>query len=62
MKKTKEFKANVTVGKYNKERILYCRGETIMDALDITRKVRATKVNYIVPITHEEYLKGVKNA
>jgi hypothetical protein len=59
--KTRKFKACVTVGKgKGTERILYCKALNIMDVWTITKKVRAKKLHYIVPITHEEYIQGVQ--
>lgn len=60
----KNYKANVSVkkGKKEEERVLYIRSNDIIDALKVTRKVKATKVYYITPITHEQYTKGVARA
>lgn len=58
------YKANVIVEKRrNKpfERILYLRQDNIIEALNITKKVKAKKLNYIIPITREEYYEGVKS-
>jgi len=60
----KNYKANVIVkkGKKEEERILWIRSNHIVDALSVTHKVRAVKINYIHQITKEEYLKGVAHA
>jgi hypothetical protein len=60
----KNYKANVIVkkGKKEEERILWIRREHIVDALSVTHKVRAIKVNYITQVTEEEYMKGVAHA
>jgi hypothetical protein len=59
----RSFRANVIVGRKKKsqrERIMFIRASTILDALDITKKVRPVKLNYVVEITRAEYLEGVK--
>ena len=60
----KAFKANVIVGKgkYERERILHIRQENIIDALEITRKVQAKKINYLIEISNTDYLRGVAKA
>jgi len=60
----KNYKANVIVkkGKKEQERILWIRRDHILDALNVTHKVKAIKINYIHQVTDEEYLRGVANA
>ena len=60
----KNYKANVIVkkGKKEEERILWIRKDHIVDALSVTHKVKAIKINYIQQISEEEYMKGVAHA
>ena len=60
----KNYKANVIVkkGKKEEERILWIRRDHIVDALSVTHKVKAIKINYIHQVSEEEYLKGVARA
>jgi hypothetical protein len=56
----KTFKANVMVGtKRLRERILWIRQDDIIEALAVTRKVKARKLNYIKEVSNKEYLAGV---
>jgi hypothetical protein len=60
----KNYKANVIVkkGKKEQERILWIRQDHIVDALNVTHKVKAIKINYIQQISDEEYTRGVAHA
>jgi hypothetical protein len=60
----KNYKANVIVinGKKEQERILWIRSNHIVDALSVTHKVRAVKINYIHQVSKEAYIKGVAHA
>lgn len=60
----KNYKANVIVkkGKKEQERILWIRRDHIVDALNVTHKVKAIKINYIHQISEEEYIRGVAHA
>jgi hypothetical protein len=60
----KNYKANVIIkkGKKEEERILWIRRDHIVDALNVTHKVKAIKINYIQQISEEEYMRGVAHA
>ena len=60
----KNYKANVIVkkGKKEEERILWIRKDHIVDALSVTHKVKAIKINYIHQVSEEEYMRGVAHA
>lgn len=54
------FKINLETGKKGScSRILYVRAVDIIHALGISKKIRYSKLRSIVPISYEEYMKGV---
>lgn len=66
---SKNFKANTTVRVFDRkckrnremERIIWIRADDILEALNIVKKTRPFKLNYLTSITKEEYLKGVSS-
>ena len=56
------FKARINVINAKKqvdERVLFLNKHSILEAMSTTRKIRGSKINLIVPITREEYEKGI---
>ena len=54
------FRATLEVGKKKKdERIMFIAAKSIVDAMDVTRKIRWSRLMILIPVTHEDYMKGV---
>lgn len=54
------FKISLETGKkLSESRILYVRTESIIDALNISKKIRDSHLQEIKPISYEDYMKGV---
>jgi len=43
----------------NIDRKVYVKRANIIEAMDVSKKIRSTRVLSIEPITYEEYMKGV---
>lgn len=41
------------------ERIMFIQATDIVRAMDITKKVRYSTFKSIIPVSHEEYMRGV---
>ena len=56
----KHYRISVSLGKKgNSSRRVFVRGTDIMDAYDISKKIRGARMHTIVSITYEEYMRGV---
>ena len=56
-----QFKIKLETGKKGSEsRNLFVRADSIIGAMDISNKVRGSKLKEITPITYEEYMAGVR--
>lgn len=54
------YKAILEIGRKKKhERVMYIQRPTILEALDVTKKIRSSDLQRIEPISYEEYMKGV---
>lgn len=54
------FRANLEVGRKKKdERIMFISARSIIGAMDITKKIRWSRLIELVPVTYEDYMKGV---
>lgn len=41
------------------DRNVYVKRANIIEAMDVSKKIRSTRLLSIVPITYEEYMRGV---
>jgi len=54
------FRISLETGKkLSESRILYVRGNDIIDALNISKKIRDSHLSTIIPVSYEDYMKGV---
>lgn len=54
------FKVDLETGKkHSGSRTLYVREENIVDAFKIGNKIKYGTLKSVIPITYEEYMKGV---
>lgn len=54
------FKISLETGKnLSESRILFVRANDIIDALNISKKIRDSHLSYLIPISYEDYMKGV---
>jgi hypothetical protein len=56
------FKANLEVTNWKKqkdERILFVQAKDIVQAMDITKKIKGSQIWRLAPISYKEYMGGV---
>jgi hypothetical protein len=52
------FKANLEIEEKD-EKVLFIAALNIVQAMDITRKIRKSRIKILKPITYEEYMQGI---